>query len=177
MPARLICLALLLAAAPSDGQGLARKPGAHERLPDYDAPDSQFVAADFNALASEFLDEHAGQYVMFEGGYVSHGRGALLEIRGLPYAETNFMSAIISSPTTNGVGAAPRTVSVLWRVEDRGLGRPFLDLQPYARLRIYAYVVPANARAYLKSRQTQFWKGVPIPVVLLIRAVPVTDVK
>jgi len=35
--------------------------------PDYDLPESQFVAAKFNTLASEFLDEYLGQYVSFEG--------------------------------------------------------------------------------------------------------------
>lgn len=139
-----------------------------ERVPDYSKPDSDFEAASFNTLASEFLDEYAGKYVVFDGRYMGHSQGVLLtDSRGLPFSVSNLMSAVIG-----GAPDSSRTVNVAWSMEDRELGRPFLDLQSFASVRIYAYVLPANHKAHLKSRQNQFWKGVRAPVILLIKAVP-----
>lgn len=145
-----------------------------ETVPDYDKPASEFAAAPFETLASEFLDEHTGRYFVFDGRYMSHGHGlALIDNRGMPAGGvTNLMSAVIAGPVSSG---APRALNVVWSQEDRELGMPFLNLQPHAPVRIYAYVLPANHRAHLKSRQGRFWKGVPVPIVLLIKALPLTS--
>ena len=44
--------------------------------PDYDLPEDKYVKADYGKIASEFLDEYAGQYVVFDGCYLSHYQGA-----------------------------------------------------------------------------------------------------
>lgn len=138
--------------------------------PDYNLPDSQFVTAKFNTLASEFLDEYIGQYVVFDGRYLSHQQGALINTPTGPVAASDLMSGMIGAPDTSG--AAARTVTVLWNVDDRELGRPFLNLAPNAPVKIYAYVRPANRVSRMKSRQDTVLSALSVPVVLLIKAVP-----
>jgi len=170
-------LLLVLAAAALVGCEAIQTPsgpkaaGSPKMPPDYDLPESQFATAKFNTLASEFLDEYVGQYVVFEGRYMHHDQGALVWSEGRPQALHDFMTVMIGAPATSDGIATPRTVNVLWAVDDRELGRPFLNLQLNAPLKIYAYVLPANKQARVKSRQDRFMRGFPVPVVLLVKAV------
>jgi hypothetical protein len=137
--------------------------------PDYDAPDSQFVEADFNTLASEFIDEYANQYVIVRGRFASHQQGVLLTDpqtgRYVSYGDV--MSATITSPES-----LTRHLRVIWSVQDRELGRPFLNLKMHAPVKIFGYVVPAQTAWYMQSRKDVYFTGIPATTVVLIRAVP-----
>jgi hypothetical protein len=153
--------------------GKPRIAGSPATPPDYNMPEAQFAHADFNKLGSEFLDEYAGQYVTFEGRYLNHAQGSIIYARsGPPQTVTDLMSAMIGAPGSGGQVASPRYVTVHWSVEDRELGRPFLDPSSGAPVRIYGYVLPANTMAQIKSRRDHFLRGFPAPVVLLIKAEP-----
>ena len=145
-----------------------------ERLhPDYDTARDAFVEADLAVLASEFIDEYAGQYVVFEGQYLGHRRGAGIQPpRGRPQFYQDIMAAQIGAPPQPGaapgqVGSAQH-VQLLWAEDDRELGRPLLHAAPGSPLRIYAYVLPVGDRAALKTRRNRVLDGFPTPVVLLV---------
>jgi len=150
-----------------------RVAGSPGMPPNYETPDSQFVPADFNKLASEFLDEYVAQYVVFDGRYMFHRQGAVIYGQGRPYSASGMMMATIGSP--GGIGSSLRNVNVLWSAEDRELGRTFLNLPLNAPVKIYAYVLPARKPALIKSRHDRYLSGFPSPVLLLIKAVPTSE--
>jgi len=165
----IVAVSLLLAGCRhlDDGQPSIITPaGLH---PNYETPDSEFVPAKFSALSSEFLDEYAGQYVVVDGRYLQSSQGALIYQRsGRPYNASDMMSAMIGSSET----FSARPLSIIWSQQDRELARPFVDCALTAPVKIYAYVLPANQPAQLKSRPDTKLKGFPVPVILLIKAVP-----
>lgn len=133
--------------------------------PDYNTPDTAFVHADFNKLATEFIDVYAGQYVVFEGLYVSHRQGALLKT-----ASGQLMNA--SDLMSMQLYDAGRLVTVVWSVADKELGLPLLSLSTQKKVRIYGYVVPVGKKTGLKTRRDIIHSPFGQPVILLIRAVP-----
>lgn len=68
-------------------------PRAPKYPPDYATPDANFVAASFSKLASEFVDEYANQYVVFDCHYLTHRQGAFVMSGGRPLLYKNMMSA------------------------------------------------------------------------------------
>lgn len=139
-------------------------------VPDYDAPDDQFVEADFNTVASEFIDEYAGQYVIIRGRYLSHQQNVMVTHRntGRPMIFSDVMSANISSMEEMG----SRSLTVIWALQDRDLGRPFLNVQAGSPVTIYGYVLPYGTRWYMKTRKDMYFQGFPATTILLTRAVP-----
>lgn len=150
--------------------GTPRVAGSPSMPPDYNMAEGQFSSADFNKLGSEFMDEYVGQYVVFEGSYFNHKQGAIITSRSGPRSAPDMMSATIGAPFRNGSLASPRTVTVHWAVDDRELGRPFLDIPQGAPVKIYGYVLPAQTMAQLESRRDKMMGGFPAPLVLLIKA-------
>jgi hypothetical protein len=139
-------------------------------VPDYNAPENQFVEANFNTLASEFIDEYTGQYVVIRGRYASHQQNVMVTHRntGRPMIFTDVMSANIYSMEEMG----SRTLTVIWAVQDRDLGRPFLNVQAGSPVTIYGYVLPYGTRWYMKTRKDMYFAGFPATTILLINAVP-----
>lgn len=133
--------------------------------PNFDTPDSEFVPARFNTLASEFIDEYAGQYIVVKGRFVMTAEGALVWASGRPYNLNEMMSAMIASSESD----TTRNITVMWSQYDRELGRPFLDLPMNAPVKVYGYVLPAGHNASVKSRSDIKMRGLPVPVILLIK--------
>jgi hypothetical protein len=166
-----VILTLLLTACQFANIGGPRVAGSPQTPPDYDMPESQFSNAQINKLSSEFLDEYAGQYVVFEGRYLTHAQGAqVASPKSGVELHPDLMFAMIGSPA--GM-TSPRSAVVYWMVDDRELGRPFLNLAQGAGVRIYGYVLPANKMAKVKSRNDRFMRGFPSPIILLVKAEPV----
>ena len=141
--------------------------------PDYEKSRAEFVEADFGVIASEFIDEYAGQYVVFEGMYMNHHEGVVFQ-RGMaqagrPVSMGDVMAAMIGGPGGMGDG---RYTQIIWSTHDRELGRPFLDARPQQTpVRIYGYVLPAGEKARIKTRDDLVFERIAIPVVLLVEAV------
>jgi hypothetical protein len=153
-------------ASSADSVTPAKRP---QFTPDYDAPETQFVEADFNTLASEFIDEYANQYVIVRGRFASHHQGAMMIDRstGRPVTYRDIMSAQFHSAELT-----PRSLSVIWSEQDRELGRPFLNVKAGAPMKIYGYVLPAGRPYHIQSRKDLRFNGFPATTILLIRAVP-----
>lgn len=130
--------------------------------PDYAAPESAFVRADFNKLASEFVDEFANQYVVFEASYMAHEQGALLmrDMRAGIYSD--LMVAALSS--------GGKSLQVVWSVDDRELGRPFVEASSGTKHTVYAYVLPPHTNWKFKARKDAYARGFRVPVLLLMKA-------
>ena len=138
--------------------------------PDYQTAESDYVSVKPASLLPEFLDDYAGKYVVFDGRFLQSAQGALIYAPGGGgFNASDMMTAIIGPPEIT----APRTVSVIWSQKDRELGRPFAELSVNAPIKIYAYVLPAKQRARIKTEEAVKLRGFPIPVLLLIKAVPV----
>jgi hypothetical protein len=153
------CEALQQLNAPSTS---GSRPGSPKLSPDYDTPENSFVAADFNKLGSEFLDDYANQYVVFNANYQLHQAGALIG-RAL---HGDMMTALFTSPSSG------KRAEAVWHVDDRELGRPFLELKQGARVKIYGYVLPSGKNWSFKTRRDEFGVALKEPVLLLIKAVP-----
>jgi len=137
--------------------------------PNYDTPDSQFVPVKVQALAPDFRDEYAGKYVVFDGAYLSRMEQALIGPPGdRPFIVSDFRTAMIGGP---GMATA-QPLHLIYHIDDRELGRPFVELQALNAVKIYAYVVPARTPFTTKSQPARISRGFPIPVVVLIKAVP-----
>lgn len=130
--------------------------------PDYSTPDTSFVEADFNRLASEFVDEYANQYVVFEASYMTHEQGALLmrDMRSGIYSD--LMVAVLSS--------GGKSLQVVWSVDDRELGRPFVEARSGTTHRVFAFVLPPNTNWGFKTRKDAYARGFRVPVLILINA-------
>jgi len=162
-----LSLAFLLTACvgPQTGGPSAQ---SSELPPNYETPETEFVQANFNTLSSEFRDEYAGRYVVIDGRFIHTYEGALITTPSGRYVNLRDMMSAMIGPD----GAGGRPLSVLWSKEDREMGRPFLNVERNGRVKIFGYVLPANRTARAKSRGDLHLKGFPVPVVLLIKAVP-----
>lgn len=136
--------------------------------PDYNKDRDEFIDGKFAVIASEFLDEYSGQYVVFDGTYLGHHDNVIIQRGREPVVLGDVMSANIASGT--GMSASPQVAQVIWHIDDRDLGRPFLGAGSQAPVRIYAYVLPAGDRAQLEGRNAS-WGNVRIPLILLVEAV------
>lgn len=144
-----------------NGQPSVRAP---KYPPNYDTPEADFVPAAFGKLASEFIDEYENKYVVFECLYHSQHEGALLTKTG---SIVNYEDMRTVTVTWDY-----KLLDVLWGVQDRELGRPFVDAKLNGKLKIYGYVLPAQKPWSSKTRQDIYFKGFNMPVVLLIKAIP-----
>ena len=156
--------------------------------PDYDTPESAFTPANFDVLASEFIDEYAGKYVVFEASYkyqlAEHGSaGVLVDIEGQRVLATNLRSMTLGSPeeaerlraasTSGDAHMKIGKVNVLWHESDRELARPLVGLPFGSKVKVFAYVLPAGQEAQPKSRNDVVTKPFSKPYLWLVRVVPV----
>jgi hypothetical protein len=130
--------------------------------PDYSTPEASFVEADFNKLASEFIDEYANQYVVFEASYLTHEQGALLM--------RDMRSGIYSDLMVAALSSGGKSLQVVWSVDDRELGRPFVEAKSGTTHRVFAYVLPPHTAWGFKTRKDAYARGFRVPVLILIRA-------
>lgn len=138
--------------------------------PNYDAPRSQYVEADFAKLASEFADEYMGQYITFEASYASHREGMKgLTALGRPLRVAGMMEGTFAPRNVLQDGLGGKLVNVTWCVEDREIGRPLLGLKQFSPVRVFAYMLPAKRDARLKSRDDIYLEGSTLGRLLLVR--------
>jgi hypothetical protein len=141
--------------------------------PNYDAPRSQFVEADFAKLASEFADEYMGQYITFEASYLGHREGMKgITALGGPLRVQGMMEGTFGPRSGQPHGLGANHVNVSWCVEDRELGRPLLGLKLSSPVRVFAYMLPAKKSARLKSRDDIYLEGATVGRLLLVRVEP-----
>lgn len=123
----------------------AEKQASNASVPNYNLEESKFTVPNYDIIASEFIDDYKGKYVVFVGYYAKtqnfehETRFALFYNEERPYA-------------------------VRWLKSDKEMGRQFIGLQSGEECLVYAYVLgngetfsSVSGEKYVWTRETTLW--------------------
>lgn len=141
----------------------ASKPSTAKTLVlDYNRPDSEFFVPEFNVLASEFADEYSGKYVVVDGFYQGHGCGDAI-VGKYSYDDMCWMFVVDSK-------LGQKRIKAVWPTVEKEFTRPLINMKYGDRIRIFAYVLPANQS--LTLRNSNKTRGFSALSIFLLRVAP-----
>lgn len=144
--------------APTTGPTLTQMP------PEYGLPLANFQKADINVITSEFIDQYAGQYVVFDGWFLMSLANPMVK---MPRGQMMVVKDLRSLEVANkDIG---RNTTVIWCDDDRDLGLPLISMSTGAPIRVYAYILPPGKDFRCKSRSDVFRKGLGQAYAVLIK--------
>jgi hypothetical protein len=131
--------------------------------PEYNYPLVQFRKADPKVIGSEFIDQYAGQYVVFEAVYVGTSDTVFIQLRG---DQRKAMVKDLQEVTLY----AGSVFQLIGCAEDRDIRLPLVALAGQQKtVRVFAYILPAGKEWKCKSQINTYRRGFAKPVPILIK--------
>ncbi len=119
----------------------------HEPIPDYNKPEAQFAAVDFFTISAGLINDHPGEYIVFEGYYSGIMHDPILYYKGRKRRAKD-MQAFHVRKKKHSV----RNVRIIYHdAQEKEVGKLATLNRMRTRLKVFAYVLPPGKPAVLKN--------------------------
>lgn len=132
-----------------------------QNIPNYNQPETSYISPHWDEMKLNAISNHSGKYITFEGYFLDYSQAYL------DYATSVESEGVRSLAITMNPKQGSYPLQILWLAEDEEFSNKASKLTKNEKVKVYAYVVPAN-QSLVSKRSAKKFEPFSQPVIAMV---------